>query len=1104
MTEPRRLYASSSTQHLPGVTAPNHRMPPSASSVSLAFPHSASMHSLLASQVRSSGTWTTSSGELGLLSDTDEVEDRAVFVHEYNRLAKKHGVRLLIVDDFSEEQQGHNMAKSPEKRGWLYRFLRSNNEQAQTTSPPCQIQLRHRRSVSDLAHMIRSRLEPPRIVFIQDMVRLSGKSMLYLPQDYAPCSLVLPTCLRATAQHLAQNAATRGLFRIPGSVKVVTALFDHYCCPEPGGESISSTVRCANLPMHIALSVHDVASTFKKLLSVLPGGILGSLSLFDALVAIHSQLNGEPEFPRTKQTKVRARLIALAIGTVKSQFRRELICAVLGLLSLIGRVAEVTPREDADGRPLPTANLMGYGALGIVFGPLLVGDLLDQYTMKLATPTTGLLLLPFSPPKLRRERRRTRPDGGRSGPPTVNKIMVANDIAEMLIANWRDVVRQMRSLGAHHRKESSLAHGGSNSVSEPFTIKMPRNLDAVHKGPNQVKGNDGPEPDTPTMGLKRRRNRPVNMASQPKLLSKVSMQTLTPTIEEGSTEETSTRLEAVSEQDKGKDVDGEVVSRPEVVTAKSVFDEEKATEPKDLDPVPLQAFPKRIPPRLSSKLNRSQDGSDAQTILSYVTEGDSSALTTKGGMAKASRKRRQSKASKDKGSYDGLRSSIGNTPDHLYPPNDERSRPSQGLSEDMAHAAARRQPGSPASRNAGRRDSKQAEASALAMNPGPATGDKSPATKTAVSKPHRKRPVRFLVQSPSHSDSSERLNKKRSVKAMAAMFEGQGLNLARMSCPAHVDDSNEGTELLHQAASPCPCRMLDRGDGFASDGLVAFPKDDQATSSRAGFMKDAAAVDDSPCRHIAARRSLPTLPPCPSCPSPANGQEFRWSYVGHDREQGPVTQCRKLTRSMSMPPLGCQTAGEGAVLDAPVHAADRLWGSTALFCQMHSLQRKLSVKAEEAAQLRRQLESREEAEEGALSQELSTARRDTSMWRERAECAERRVKAFERFAARIRDLKESIVASQRGVATQHDAAGRPQPKNEAAKDMPGDSRSVQKQSVEFGIAMGSDGAGSQRECLERQNAEVEQIWAVMEELLRMEDEEGLVQMKGNGAAKGEE
>jgi hypothetical protein len=38
---------------------------------------------------RTSRTWTTSSGDLGLMSDTDEFDDRALVVQEYNRLAKK-------------------------------------------------------------------------------------------------------------------------------------------------------------------------------------------------------------------------------------------------------------------------------------------------------------------------------------------------------------------------------------------------------------------------------------------------------------------------------------------------------------------------------------------------------------------------------------------------------------------------------------------------------------------------------------------------------------------------------------------------------------------------------------------------------------------------------------------------------------------------------------------------------------------------------------------------------------------------------------------------------------------------------------------------------
>ncbi|KAK1965941.1 hypothetical protein LY78DRAFT_75351 [Colletotrichum sublineola] len=37
----------------------------------------------------SSATWTSSMGDLAMLSDTDEVQDRRKFIQEYNRLAKK-------------------------------------------------------------------------------------------------------------------------------------------------------------------------------------------------------------------------------------------------------------------------------------------------------------------------------------------------------------------------------------------------------------------------------------------------------------------------------------------------------------------------------------------------------------------------------------------------------------------------------------------------------------------------------------------------------------------------------------------------------------------------------------------------------------------------------------------------------------------------------------------------------------------------------------------------------------------------------------------------------------------------------------------------------
>jgi hypothetical protein len=299
----------------------------------------------------------------------------------------------------------------------------------------------------------------------------------------------MASCVTLTLVMLAnglQASTARGVFRIPGSHNIVAALYNHYCTIDEHGAAVSGTVRCPTLPEHIRCDVHDVASAFKKFISGLPGGILGSLSLFDAFISIQSQLNSTPELTRTKQSKVRARLIALAIATLRSQYRRELVCAVFGLLCMIGRTAETAPRENDRGRPLPTSDLMGYGPLGIVFGPLLVGDMLENYTMRLANPRGGLVLLPVSPSKSRKERaKKNKTSEGSDFNTHVDKIKIANNITEMLITHWRDVIRHMKNLKALKivRSYKSLQATALKqpflrpSVSESFALRKPPHWD---------------------------------------------------------------------------------------------------------------------------------------------------------------------------------------------------------------------------------------------------------------------------------------------------------------------------------------------------------------------------------------------------------------------------------------------------------------------------------------------------------------------------------------------------------------------------------------------------------------------------------------------------
>lgn len=198
--------------------------------------------------------------------------------------------------------------------------------------------------------------------------------------------------------------------------------------------------------------MHDVASTFKRLLSGVPGGILGSLALFDTLVSIQNQLYTDPRVSTRKRTQIRSRLVALAIATLKSQYRRELICAVFGLLSWLGYSAEVKATAASEHRESrPMSELMGYGPLGTVFGPLLIGDLLDNYNFRLANPYGGLILLPISSPKSRKEKQKERQKNNKSSSDAqsfsthVDKIKIVNGITEMLITDWRDVVHSMKA-----------------------------------------------------------------------------------------------------------------------------------------------------------------------------------------------------------------------------------------------------------------------------------------------------------------------------------------------------------------------------------------------------------------------------------------------------------------------------------------------------------------------------------------------------------------------------------------------------------------------------------------------------------------------------------
>ncbi|PNP57012.1 hypothetical protein THARTR1_02854 [Trichoderma harzianum] len=541
------LFAAQPRSHPPSIHSaepsfvpPRNRaryVPPS--SVSLALPPPRVVPEPMRNNITvpTSRTWTPSTGGSDFLSDGDEDPDRSVFVEKYNQLASKNGVRPLVVGDFDAHLRNRIGSFSPEKKGWFSRFFRASSNQS-TPKKAAPVPRTHKRSTSDLGSFIRSKADAPRALDIPDLVRLTGSSLLYLPPGFSPHPLALPTCIRATAHYLAENPNARGVFRIPGSTKTVNALCGYYCDASGSDPYISSTIYQPSLPASIPHHVHDVASTFKRILAGLPRGILGSMALFDAFLAIDTQLQDRLEVPAEKLTKTRARLIAFAIKSIDSRPQRDLICAVFGLLSLIGHATELSPTTNADGRPLPPSQLMSYSALGIIFGSLLVGvDNLDSYDIKESSPTSGLSLIPLSAKKRRdRQKAKEHKDDG-SHIPDVFKLNVAIRVTEMVISNWQDVVRQMRPLAGYLDKKTApmqeTHEDCQSSVCESFVVNrtMDSGVEITRGVPGQVEGLG-----FTTMSLRRTRSAGSRLSGQGSLngpSGQSSLRRMTPTIEEG-------------------------------------------------------------------------------------------------------------------------------------------------------------------------------------------------------------------------------------------------------------------------------------------------------------------------------------------------------------------------------------------------------------------------------------------------------------------------------------------------------------------------------------------------------------------------------------------
>lgn len=233
---------------------------------------------------------------------------------------------------------------------------------------------------------------------------------------------------------------------------------------------METTICSTDLPSHIQHNVHDIASTFKRFLWDLPGGILGSTSTFKALAEIEGPPVTKLPSSDDSESLPRSKLIALAILSVQSQQRLALICAVFGLLACLKLdVKSLSEHEPTSSSPLGSES-MSPRAFGVVFAPVLLGNLNDEIefhdgrknsesSSNNNTPKRGLL-------SGKKNKKLKSSDCGPEIAAGVSRANAAAAVIEMLVRDWEEVVLQIRVLqgltGSRSASQSSRLYIAKN------------------------------------------------------------------------------------------------------------------------------------------------------------------------------------------------------------------------------------------------------------------------------------------------------------------------------------------------------------------------------------------------------------------------------------------------------------------------------------------------------------------------------------------------------------------------------------------------------------------------------------------------------------------
>lgn len=232
----------------------------------------------------------------------------------------------------------------------------------------------------------------------------------------------------------------RNLFFDSGDPRAAARLYDRFASQvmsaEKEGDKIEMTTRSSDMPPGFGSNIHlgtparnatevlTVANVFRALLAGLPGGILGSQKLYGVLVDMYYARFTDCQLERTESClgglsvaeSFKTKAMTHAILALTGKMQLELICGVFGLCAVLLHETERNiefERQARRGKAGPSfvSGLMSVDRLGRAFGPLLIND-------------------------------------GRTGGDSYGRIereIESERVASMLIANWRNVSRQLRS-----------------------------------------------------------------------------------------------------------------------------------------------------------------------------------------------------------------------------------------------------------------------------------------------------------------------------------------------------------------------------------------------------------------------------------------------------------------------------------------------------------------------------------------------------------------------------------------------------------------------------------------------------------------------------------